>query len=471
LNSRNSERQSALDHAFDIDLDTDAEHYARADVPSIYRRAARHDPTTRNPVIVIPGILGSKLIATSASRQVWGDLRKDAAKPVFANEARLVGLPMKIDVPLDQLRGEAETDGTLDEIKGKFAGMPIRKRVYGDILSAMGVTAAGRGSKHTPEYDGRGFATAFEFDYDWRRSLDESAIRLQRFIRQATRFIQAQRGNHAPVRFDFVVHSMGGLVLRYFLRYGAQLLPYDGAPPRLTWEGANIVDKVVVVATPNAGSVFALERLVSGLPATAIHPRYDPMVIGTMPALYQLLPRSRHRPFRRVDENTIPDLFDVGLWHDMGWGLANQLKETELAKMIPGVDSDAERRDIGLDHVEKCLRNAYAFHNALDTPAPNRPDHLRAHLIVGDSVLTPVRAGASPGDDTLKYERSAPGDKTVLRSSAILDERLDGHWSPQLRSPLKWHSVTFVPCDHLTITQDPIVIDNVLYHLLEEPRD
>ncbi len=43
---------------------------------------------------------------------------------------------------------------------------------------------------------------------------------------------------------------MGGLVLRYYLRYGAQPLPEDGSIPRLTWAGAANVANAILVATP-----------------------------------------------------------------------------------------------------------------------------------------------------------------------------------------------------------------------------
>lgn len=455
----------------DVAIDTDDDTPRRADIPSIYRRAARHDPANRNPVIVIPGILGSKLIARDANRQVWGDLRRGMARPGFAEGAQLVGLPMQMGVALDRLRGETETDGTLDEIRGKFAGMPIRKRVYGDILSAMGVDVAGRGGKHIPEYAGHGMVTAFEFDYDWRRSLDESAIRLQRFIQQASRFIQAQRGNYEPVQFDVVAHSMGGLVLRYFLQYGGQLVPYDGSTPRPTWEGAASMGTVIIVATPSAGSLFALARLVQGLEKTPIHPSYDATVLGTMPAIYQLLPRSRHKPFRIPAENAFPDIFDLDLWVRMKWGLADPRKDRARALLLPGVETAAERSEIALDHVEKCLKSARSFHHAIDTIASERPPRLRMHLIVGDSVLTLSQAAANPGDRKLLNDRMAPGDRTVLRSSALLDERIGGAWTPRLRSPLKWDSITFVQCDHMQITQHPTVIDNVLFRLLEDPRE
>ena len=38
-----------------------------------------------------------------------------------------------------------------------------------------------------------GHAAVFEFDYDWRRRLDESAIRFQRFVKLLGRFRRLSR--------------------------------------------------------------------------------------------------------------------------------------------------------------------------------------------------------------------------------------------------------------------------------------
>ena len=58
----------------------------------------------------------------------------------------------------------------------------------------------------------------------------------------------------------------------------------------------------------------------------------------------------------------------------------------------------------------------------------------------------------------------------MLRSSALLDERLDGDWQPTLRSPIPWSDVLFLFEDHLGLTRDPTFTDNLLYWLLEDPR-
>ena len=62
------------------------------------------------------------------------------------------------------------------------------------------------------------------------------------------------------------------------------------------------------------------------------------------------------------------------------------------------------------------------------------------------------------------------GDDTVLRTSALMDERVGQDWSPRVKSPIGWDSVVFVPGDHLQITAHPVALNNILYLLLEQPR-
>ena len=62
-----------------------------------------------------------------------------------------------------------------------------------------------------------------------------------------------------------------------------------------------------------------------------------------------------------------------------------------------------------------------------------------------------------------------PGDGTVLRSSALMDERVGQGWSPKLRTPIDWSQVSFLFSDHLGMTRDPGFTDNLLYLLLEQP--
>jgi len=68
-----------------------------------YNRAVQAHGPDRNPVIVIPGVLGSKLTDADTGVRVWGAFERGAADPGTAQGVRLIALPMKLGVPLDQL--------------------------------------------------------------------------------------------------------------------------------------------------------------------------------------------------------------------------------------------------------------------------------------------------------------------------------------------------------------------------------
>jgi hypothetical protein len=58
----------------------------------------------------------------------------------------------------------------------------------------------------------------------------------------------------------------------------------------------------------------------------------------------------------------------------------------------------------------------------------------------------------------------------VLRTSAVLDERVGQTWTRGLASPITWSSITFLFSDHLALTQDLGFTDNLLFRLLDSPR-
>ena len=74
---------------------------------TLYNRAIQHRDPYRNPVIVIPGILGSKLVDPASGKLVWGAFGGSSIKPTTANGARLMSLPMQEGLTLSQLHGRS----------------------------------------------------------------------------------------------------------------------------------------------------------------------------------------------------------------------------------------------------------------------------------------------------------------------------------------------------------------------------
>lgn len=448
------------------------------DLGGLYSRAAQAGDATRNPVIVIPGILGSKLLDRESGRVVWGAFIGTFADPRQPDGARLVALPMAEGRSLRELRDGVEPAGVLDRVRVGILGLPLEQQAYLYILRALGVggyrdEALGRMGQI--DY-GPGHFTCFQFDYDWRRDTAENAQRLHGFILEKRAYVAAEVSRRygiqkTDVKFDIVAHSMGGLLARYYLQYGGAGLPEDGSLPPLTWAGARYVDRAILVGTPNAGSVNALINLVEGTQLAFILPRYPPAVVGTMPSLYQLLPRARHAAV--IESGGSPgthlDLYDWAVWERLGWGLAAADRDPVLRWLLPGVEDQAARRRIALDHLRKSLARAKQLQAALDMPA-SPPKGLRLHLFAGDATPTPAVLAVDRATGKLTIQSQGPGDGTVLRSSAIMDERAGRPWTRGVASPVAWDDVTFVFSDHLGMTRDPAFTDNILYHLLESPR-
>jgi hypothetical protein len=75
-----------------------------ADLSRLYDRAAQYHGVERDPIILIPGILGSKLTHAPSDTTVWGAFTGKHADPETPRGARLAALPMEPGTPLSGLR-------------------------------------------------------------------------------------------------------------------------------------------------------------------------------------------------------------------------------------------------------------------------------------------------------------------------------------------------------------------------------
>ena len=445
------------------------------DLGNLYNQLAQQEDPDRNPVIVIPGILGSRLENGNTGEVVWGAFGSGAVDPASPDGAHLLALPMESGTDLNELRDSVRQAGALDRVVLNFFGIPLELNAYYNILRSLGVGGyrdQQLAESHAVDYGNRHF-TCFQFDYDWRRDLVESAQALDRFIKAKEIEVQQEiykryRVRQSPVKFDLVAHSMGSLVARYYLRYGATGLPADGSLPPVTWEGAKHVDHLVMIGPPNAGSVETFITLTEGLKPSPLLSTYPAVIVGTMPSVYQLLPRSRHQPLLDVNGDAVSDVFDPALWETHGWGLANPSQGNILASLLPDIIDEKDRRRIALDHQRKLLARAQHLTAALDVSA-HPPDTTRLLLVAGDSMPTMSQAQIQP-DGQITIIEHAPGDGVVLRKSALMDEREEKKLGNRLSSPIGWDQVLFIFSDHLGMTKDPAFVDNILYFLLESPR-
>jgi len=443
------------------------------DFNELYARAAMQSAAERNPVIVIPGILGSRLIDKASGTPIWGAFEGNFADPATAEGARMTAITMQPGVPLPMLEEHADVDGALEKIRGKVLGLPVELSAYNEIiltLGAGGYTGELIGSNKIIDYGVNALSTCFQFPYDWRRSIPENAKKLDEFIGAVLRYAQREAGCDHNVKIDIVAHSMGGILARYYMRYGGDPAPAAAASP--VFMGSRHIEHLVIVGTPNAGSLESLRKLKIGMPKTPLTPWYSPQILGSFPSMYQILPRGRHgHVWVKEDNQTrrVDDVLDFELWERMGWGLADPSADDELVKLLPGEDTMAKRRAVAMDHLVKCLIEAKLVQRALDMPAP-APPGLKTILFAGDAKPTPSKGLVGIGSEDVEYVEHAPGDGTVLRTSALLDERAGQKWSPRVQTPIDWSQVTFLHTDHMGLTRSPTFTDNLLYLLLERPR-
>jgi len=447
-----------------------------ADLALIYNPAAQHHGIDRNPIIVIPGLLGSRLRDPASGRIVWGAFDGNAADPDTPEGARLVALPF---TDMMATPGAAvRPDGVLDRVRIRVAGIPIALQAYAEILGTLGIggyrdEALGLGGV---DYGGDHF-TCFQFDYDWRQDNVANARRLMAFMREKRTYVQGEYARrfgarNVDVKFDVVAHSMGGLVARYAMLYGDADLPADGSLPRLTFAGAPFISRLIQIGTPNGGSLDAFRVLVDGRDFGApIVPRYSPAILGTFPSLYQLLPRARARPVVLAGAPaTSLDPHDPELWQRMGWGIARRDNDADLATLMPGVASAEERRRLALALQARLLRRGRAFAAAMDRPV-TQPPGTDLMVVAGDAMPTASRIAANPTTGAIAEARTDPGDGLVLRDSALLDLRQGQEpRPPTVQSPMGFRRTLFLPREHLEITRDPTFRNNILFWLLEEPR-
>jgi pimeloyl-ACP methyl ester carboxylesterase len=451
--------------------------------------AARHKG--KPPVIFIPGILGSRLVNRRTGETVWPDLRVDSdaialpiSSPVLAQNAD--------EIVATEVVEDAKVSALIPEIS-----------VYGPMLEALERQGGYRRGRFDAPPPGGDCDTLYLFPYDWRRDIVESARALGCMIEDLKR-----RLGRPDLRFDIVAHSMGGLVARYYAMYGGRDV-LDAPVARPDWAGAQNLNLVVMVATPNAGSISALRVVLRGFSALSFAKpfSYLPFNLGrklpfarvgsrvtfTVPAIYQMLPpRGQARLFSAALSPLPVDLYDVETWRRYRWSAA--FDETscrrELARLVYKLGPDAARAESLRRAGERerflraVLRRSAAFHDALAVECPP-PPNLRFSFVGGDCTPTldgaVIHKGLFPrtafsvaefrGD---KWARRifadlmfTDGDGTITRHSLFGSPP---NAQPAVAVPTSMRSARVgasLFCDsHNGLTHDRVVQDNILTELL-----
>ncbi len=402
--------------------------------PRILRALPRHgDPPL---AVFVPGLCGSQLLRPDGS-EVWLNL----GNTIGHHDLRLPGT-------LPFARGRDDLHPGL--LVGTDALLPraFGFTEYTDLLelldSAGWEPGIGKGARYAV------------FSYDWRRDLVESARHLALRLEGLANAV-----GDPDARFHLIGYSMGGLVARYYLRFG-DAEPGAGTP--VSWAGARRIASLVQVATPNAGSVPALTAILEGERVGLSHTTLAAAVVQRMPSVYQLLPPAGTRPLVDASGRVLDDdVQDPATWQRYGWG--------------PFADRDrpayAEQ-----SFVRAALERARAFHAALARPAVS-PCPTAVYLVGGDCLLTPARAVVDDASESRPPRIEArtrreqdllfeSGDGRVTRAS-LLGSHLPAAAAAETGSGYAETTRTFFgSADHHALFSDP-AIQSLLLRLLLRP--
>ncbi len=426
---------------------------------------------TAPPVVVVPGLLGSRLVDDGSGREIWPGSLLNVALGTYKTLA--VPLP---DFPSRGTPGLRPAGVTESEFGRDFYGELINTLVdYGGYERVEPGTAFVAGGKRR----------VYVFDFDWRQDNVATVKEFDAFIRA----IQADY-NNPRLRVDVIAHSMGGLMARYYLRFGTEDVLNDNRL-RVTWAGAPMINKMILLGTPNLGSVSAIEGFIRGQ-SVGLR-RIPPEVVATIPSTYQLFP---HRIVNWLYDtrgvHVDQDQFDVNTWRTYEWNVfAPKVKARVIA------DRGEAYYGALIRQFEIYAERARRFSWAL-TVCPNYDATLGGcpgvvepplKLVVfgGNCSLTPARwvleedpSGTpevrfSPGGirnphPDIDYQRLMydPGDGTVTKPSLLARDALSPNTPRHAFSyfPLAY---SFLLCEaHATLTSNAHFQANLLDVLLTQ---
>lgn len=342
----------------------------------------------RLPVIIIPGLIGSELVNKNTGEKVWFDLirsgddnlRLPISPNIAANRDNLVAGDILRKIQLIRLTPQIE--------------------IYEKLIESLEADGYTEGKIDAPLENGSA-DTFYVFPYDWRLdNVGNARIFLEKLDELRAKL------NRPDLKFNVVAHSMGGLIARYAAMYGKADLTARNVRP--TWKGAAYFNNISLIATPNGGSLSALNSLLNGfslfgggkinLPFIQNLSKYD---LFTIPAIYQLLPHSNM--VRAFDENLKPikvDIYNQATWEKYGWAAYGDEDFSKKSENATNAQAKA--------YFKAVLLRAKLFQNALDA-RPTKKNPIPIYYF--GSECKPTIDGMilykSPKDNTWKTEFKA----------------------------------------------------------------
>lgn len=417
------------------------------------------------PVILIPGLLGSRLSYVDG-KEVWPGA---IFKILFSNFDQLA---LKIDpVTLEPEPSELRVTGLTDRI----AGQDYYRRLKEVLEYAGGFTESVPGTLAR-----RGERRYYVLAYDWRQDNLTAVRKLDSLIEAIRRDYQ-----DPDLEVDVIAHSMGGMITRYYIRYGTGDEMTDNEFP-VTNYGASRIRRAILLGTANLGSTSAVKAIINGEKWGL--GGLSPELIATWPSSYQLLPHPINQWLISVGGEPLNrDFFDVETWRRFQFSIFDPKVEKDIISRFKNSQDGLEYLQLLQSYFAKNLERARRFVWSLTVKAP-QPD-VKLIVFGGDCRLTPARflVEEIDGKSVLRYSPSQirypqksvnydrlmlePGDGRVTKASLLARQTHD----PTVQRH-KWSFIdieySFFLCEkHSRLTGNASFQDNLLHTILSIDED
>ncbi len=387
----------------------------------------------KSAIIVVPGYYGTRLVRESDRKLLW----ISPSEALFGNQPLTLPIPSLNLTNAITLRPDTILD-TIDVIPLLYS-----VDVYGSLLDTLRSTYADK-------------ARVIPFTYDWRMDLLKAIRSLDLLIKQLR-----QEGTQ---NITLVAHSLGGLLVSYYLRYGTQEIE----SAQETWEGAESVSSVVMAGVPFLGVMNSFRNMNFGITVKWNTSMLTSEAYSSFPSSYYTLPALKLDQLLSTNLTPLYGMIrNPQNWKQSGWGLLqnkSSLSEDVMMKR-------AEYMSYWLERSEKFL-------TLLHTPATSH-DHILPPLMYLYAKGSPTLANGIwlqqkiQGSDSLFFDNRKPVSPIHSINPRILYE--DGDETVSVRSALLPPAYHILPTTirtymvgHTELVTDPDIQEDIL-SFLEKP--
>ena len=325
----------------------------------------------------------------------------------------------------------------------------------------------------------QGQRNCYVYLYDWRLDNVAAVAGLHEMIERVRADYQDPR-----LKVDILAHSNGGLLARYYARYGSEdYLDKDPSSVPLTCAGAPAIRRLLIVGTPNLGS---MQPVLSHVRGEEIGLRKIPAeVIATISGAPQLMPHPAIPWLMDADGNIIDrDVFEISTWRDYQWSIFDSGVRERTMRRKGGGAAGERYLEVLEAYMEKHLRRGRNFMLLLSRESDARD--VTPYVFGGDCNATVARLIvekqfnkliAREYPDTIITSRLGidyddlihdPGDSVVTRESLLgryEGETINGYDSI---SPMMLSHSVFLCEKHQSLTGNATFQNNLLHTLFND---